>query len=229
MSPFSCCSWPNVHVLSKPSASDWDPRGDKRWRIDGIPSSQASRTCFYFYLQTTWEPTLQTFKEYLALASERAWPANIQSALSSKCSSRDTRAKRVCLIPGNKCQLLLGIHHNTVEEHTERRWWYCWRARVQTCFNACASEQLDSLLHDWRIDQLPAVFSAKLSLAHICGLLWEQLVLGVVSHDQSWHSNSAGKIHKKQKQCTGLIIQNNLLVRILPVVHSEAQTSSITV
>lgn len=48
-----------------------DPRGDKGWRIDGILSLETSCTCFYFYLQTSREPSVQTFKEYLALVSWR--------------------------------------------------------------------------------------------------------------------------------------------------------------
>lgn len=60
--PLCCCFWTSVRVLPKPSA----PR---RGRIDGILSLKTSCTCFYFYLQTSREPSVQTFKEYLALVS----------------------------------------------------------------------------------------------------------------------------------------------------------------
>lgn len=46
--PFGCCFGQVCMCFQNHQPPGRDPRGDKGWRIDGILSSRASRTCFLF-------------------------------------------------------------------------------------------------------------------------------------------------------------------------------------
>lgn len=142
------------------------------------------------------------------MQAERAEQLDHMQTLPTCCRVNATpriEGQRVLLAkkPGKKKKkkgrLLQGINP-TQRRNMERRWMKCLKNVSANMFYVCASDQLDELLADWRIDQLPVVFAAKASTVGRSG---NSLFLALrlrISHDIQTLSGGSGKTGRQRTQ-----------------------------